>query len=83
MVPEFDEWIYDESRKVGDTDIIFVDQEGYYTGYHIMYFDGVSDTPYWKLQVEDALRNNDYSEWYASLNSDLTAEEHSGIKYVG
>ena len=40
MVPEFDAWIYDESRKVGDTDIIFVDEEGYYTGYHVMYFCG-------------------------------------------
>ena len=83
MVPEFDEWIYDESRKAGDTDIIFVNQEGYYTGHHIMYFDGIADTPYWQLQVEDTMRSNDYSEWYTSLNKDLTAEEHSGIKYVG
>ena len=83
MVPEFDAWIYDESRKVGDTDIIFVDEEGYYTGYHVMYFDGFGETPYWQLEVENALRNADYSEWYASLTTDLTAEEHSGIKYVG
>ena len=83
MVPEFDAWIYDESRKVGDTDIIFVDEEGYYTGYHVMYFDGFGETPYWQLEVENAIRNADYSEWYASLTTDLTAEEHSGVKYVG
>lgn len=82
MVPEFDSWIYDESRQVGDTDILFVEAVNY-TGHHVMYFDGVSDTPYWQLQVEDTMRSNDYSEWYTSLNKDLTAEEHSGIKYVG
>ena len=83
MVTEFDAWIYDESRQVGDTDIIFVDMDGYYTGYHVMYFDSFGETPYWQLEVESTMRNEDYSEWYASLNSDLTAEEHSGIKYVG
>ncbi len=83
MVPEFDEWIYDESRKVGDTGIIFVDEEGYYTGHHIMYFDGWGEAPYWQLEVENVMRNEDYSEWYNGLNSNLTAEEHRGMKYVG
>ena len=83
MVPEFDAWIYDESRKEGDTGIIFVNQEGYYTGHHVMYFDGVSDTPYWKLEVESTMRNEDYTKWYDSLNTDLAIEEHSGMKYVG
>lgn len=83
MVTEFDAWIYDEERKVGDTGIIFVDVEGYYTGHHVMYFDSFGETPYWQLEVESAMRNEDYSEWYASLTDGLTAEEHSGIKYVG
>lgn len=82
MVPEFDAWIYDEARKVGDTDIIFVEAVNY-TGHHVMYFDGFGETPYWQLEVENTIRNEEYSEWYASLNSGLTAEEHSGIKYVG
>ena len=83
MVDEFDAWCFDESRKVGDTGIIFVDMDGYYTGYHVMYLDGWSETPYWQLQVDNAMRTNDYNAWYSSVNSDLTAEEHSGIKYVG
>ena len=83
MVTEFDTWIFDESRQVGDTGIIFVDVEGYYTGHHVMYFDSFGETPYWQLEVESAMRNEDYSEWYASLTDGLTAEEHSGIKYVG
>ena len=83
MVDEFDAWIYDESRKVGDTDIIFVDMDGYYTGYHVMYFDGWGDTPYWKMEVEDTMRNEDYNKWYESLDTDLPVVEHNGIKYVG
>ena len=83
MVAPFDEWIYDESRQAGDTGLVFVDQEGYYTGYHVMYFEGVADTPYWKLQVESAARNADYNDWLLSIDEALTAEEHSGMKYVG
>ena len=82
MVPEFNDWIFDESRQVGDTGIIFVEAANY-TGYHVMYFDGVSETPYWRMQVEDTMRSNDYNEWYTSLSEGLTAEEHSGMKYVG
>lgn len=83
MVEPFDQWIYDESRKAGDTGLVFVDQPGYYTGYHVMYFEGVADAPYWMLQAESAARTADFNEWLASIDEELTAEEHSGMKYVG
>ena len=83
MVPAFDEWIYDESRQAGDTDIVFVDMEGYYTGYHVMYFDGVSEDPYWLLNARTTKLNEDFSAWMEGLQEGLTAEEHSGMKYVG
>lgn len=81
MVTEFNDWIFDESRQVGDTDIIFVDAVNY-TGYHVMYFDGWG-APYWELQVENTMRNNDYAEWTTALVEGLEAEEHNGLKYVG
>ena len=83
MVAPFDEWIYAEGRQVGDTGIIFVNEEDYYTGHHIMYFDGWGETPYWQIEVDNAMRSEDYSEWYTDLTSDMTAEELSGMKYVG
>ena len=83
MVDEFNDWIFAEGRQVGDTGIIFVNEEGYYTGHHIMYFDGFGETPYWQTEVDYAMRSEDYSEWYTGLNSELTAVEHSGMKYVG
>ena len=83
MVDEFNDWIYAEGRQAGDTGIIFVNEEGYYTGHHIMYFDGWGETPYWQIEVDSAMRSEDYSEWYTALSSDMTVEELGGMKYVG
>ena len=77
MVTEFNDWIFDETRKVGDAEVIYA--EG--TGYHVMYFVG-ENTPYWQVQVSDALRSNAYDEWYDALIADVTVELGSGIKYV-
>lgn len=79
MVTGFNDWIFDESRQVGDTGIVY--NEGNYTGYHVMYFSGWND-PYWMVQVRNTLMNNDYNEWSAALVKDITAEEHSGMKYI-
>lgn len=77
MVTEFNDWIFDETRKVGDTEVIYA--EG--TGYHVMYFVG-ENAPYWQIQVEDTLRSNAYNEWYDGLIADVTVELGSGIKFV-
>ena len=82
MVDEFNDWCFDASRRPGDTGIIFVDQDGYYTGYHVMYFDGYSD-PYWMLLAESNLMSDAFNAWYDGLLEGITAEEQSGIKYVG
>jgi len=51
MVPAFNDWCFDESRKYGDTGIV---QTNY--GYHIMYF--VSGEEGWYRRAEDALITN-------------------------
>ncbi len=81
MVPEFNDWIFDANRQVGDSDILFVEASNY-TGYHVMYFSGY-DLPYWKLQVKDAMSKEDFTQWHDELVKDVTASENSGIKYVG
>lgn len=50
MVEEFDAWCFDEARKVGDTAVV---QTTY--GYHIMYFSGVCDHPYWYQMAQEGL----------------------------
>ena len=77
MIPEFNDWIFDETRKAGDVDVIYAES----TGYHVMYFVG-ENVPYWQVQVDDTLRSNAYSEWYDALIADVTVELGSGVKYV-
>ncbi|MBE6572912.1 MAG: hypothetical protein E7652_00795 [Ruminococcaceae bacterium] len=48
MVAEFENWIYDESRKVGDTDIVKTQY-----GYHVMYFAGSGEIA-WKLEAKES-----------------------------
>ena len=61
MVAEFNDWLFDSNRKVGDTDIVKTTY-----GYHIMYFSGNGDKV-WKKSVDTVMRKNDYSEDYKKL----------------
>ena len=79
MVTEFNDWCFDESRKPGDTGIVY--NEGSYTGYHVIYFVG-TDAPYWQVQVRNAMKNADYTQWNNDLVKDITATETSGMKYL-
>jgi len=81
MVAPFEEWCFDESRKVGDTGIVFVEASNY-TGYHVIYFQNRNIVD-WKVQVTNALASADHAEWAEALVEGLEAEEHSGMKYVG
>ncbi len=66
MVDEFDEWIFDGSRKAGDSGII---QTTY--GYHIMYFVGEGD-PAWKAAVIADMKSEKYTEDYNSFKENVT-----------
>lgn len=56
MVTAFNDWIYDEERKPGDTGIV----ETTY-GQHIMYFVGDGD-PAWKVTAKDNLKSEQYDK---------------------
>lgn len=60
MVTEFNDWIFDEARKAGDTAVIKTTY-----GYHVMYFEG-NGHELWYLDVLNAMVSEDYSEWYKS-----------------
>lgn len=77
MVTAFNDWCFDESRKVGDTGVV---ETSY--GYHVMYFVG-DNVPYWQMIAEDALRSDDQEAWLKGLIENLTVTQSSGMKYVG
>ena len=68
MVDEFDAWIFAENRVAGDCEIV---KTSY--GYHIIYFDGVSD-PAWKAAVISSMKSDDYSEAYEGFEKIFTVE---------
>lgn len=62
MVTNFNDWLFDSERKVGDTGIV----ETTY-GYHIMYYLGEdADQPVWKVNARGYVANEKLEEWYKS-----------------
>ena len=61
MVDEFNDWCFDSSRSVGDTDIVKTDY-----GYHVMLFCG-EGLDRWQADVRNDLVNTAYSAAYEEL----------------
>ena len=68
MVPNFNDWIFDETRKAGDTGLVETEY-----GWHVMYFVGNSDVLYRDYMIENDLKDADYTAWYEALMADVTA----------
>lgn len=82
MVQEFNDWSFDPARKPGDTGIVYGESSSY-KGYHIMYFVG-EDLPYWKVQVTNTLKTEDYTTWVQAFAADSTIEQNDfGMRFVG
>ena len=74
MEDAFEEWCFDDSRKVGDTGIV---ETSY--GYHVMYFQG-EDIPYWQVRCKNGM----YEQWQQDIYDAATVKEHVlGIKAAG
>ena len=69
MVATFNDWCFDGSRKVGDTDIV---ETNY--GYHVMYFSGNSNVTYRDFMIKNDLTSADVSAWYTGLMEGATSE---------
>ena len=76
-VESFKNWCFEKGRKDGDTGIV----ESSY-GYHIMYCDS-HGLPYWESLVRNSLLSTDMTSWYAEMTEGYTAEQQSGVRYVG
>lgn len=71
MVPEFEGWATDESRKAGDVDIVKSEY-----GYHIMYF--MFDGPSWKYSAQtDLMQENQQAEF-----DNIEVKEHKAMNKV-
>ena len=59
MVTSFNDWCFDETRKVGDTGIVSSTH-----GYHVMFFDSVSELTYFMDTADTNLRRTEYNAQY-------------------
>ena len=62
MVPTFNAWCFDSSRKAGDVGIVKTEY-----GYHIMYFEGKNDQPVWKYIAQQKLAADDTQKEHDSI----------------
>ena len=58
MVTAFNDWIFDEARKEGDTDIVETEY-----GWHIMYFIGNGEEA-WRADAVDGVVSDKLEDWY-------------------
>ena len=68
MLETFNDWLFDETRQVGDTGIVETKH-----GYHIMYYVGEQEQSYRDYCVELTLRNADIGVWYNELLEQVTS----------
>lgn len=73
---EVSTWLFEASRKYGDTAI--VQSSG---GYHIVFYVG-QDEPYWKVQVEASKRSEDYNQAYKELSEQYPLTEYGFGKWL-
>lgn len=81
MVEEFDAFLFDEHHMPGDTAIVYGDN-GYYAGYHIVYYVG-EGAVYSDLLAENGLRSDDYNAAVTELAAAYEVIEGFGMRFVG
>jgi len=64
VVPEIEDWLYDENRVVGDSELVYTAD----FGYHLLYFTGFYER-FFELIADDRLRAADHTEWLESLTA--------------
>ena len=62
VVPEIEDWLFDENRAVGDSELVFTSAYGY----HLLYFTGLGE-PFFELIADDRMRTRDHDEWLVGL----------------
>lgn len=76
MIPGIDSWLFEEEHEVGDT--VIVDNNGSYTGTHIVYFAGYGEI-HSRMIAEDDLMQSTVSDWLEELMNGYEPEK--GIAY--
>ncbi|MBQ9517515.1 MAG: peptidylprolyl isomerase [Eubacterium sp.] len=71
MVPTFNAWCFDSSRKEGDTGIVKTEY-----GYHIMYFESYGELPVWKYTAQQAMASDEGTKAQEKLEKSYKIKEN-------
>ncbi len=77
MVAEFEDWLFHEDRKEGDTGLVETEY-----GWHIMYFAG-DNNPVWKVDAINAHVSDAFDEWYDALPHKVTINDKTIANVCG
>jgi len=72
VVPEIEDWLFDENRQIGDSHMVHTSA----FGYHLLYFTGFGDI-FFEIMAEDRMRTRDHTSWLETL------EIHQPVKRAG
>lgn len=79
MVSEFENWVYDESRKTGDIGLIMSEY-----GWHVMYFVKGHEEPAWKESAKELLSTEKFEAYSEEIEKQVegTAKEAAFCKFA-
>lgn len=83
MVTEFNDFVFDSSRKYGDTGIVYGESSSSYAGYHIMFYVGEGDMTYAQTLADEELRDAAYAEWETAKLEGMTTTRNYSLKFAG
>ena len=73
MVSSVNDWLFDESRKTGDTGLVETEY-----GWHVMYFVG-ENAERWHVNIENTLHSNKAEEQVTALTDALEVKDSKGV----
>ena len=73
-------WIFDSARKQGDYTLMEDAENG---RCYLLYFESISDTPYWRAVSAKNVQSQMYAEWEEASMPNYEAVEGFGMKFVG
>ena len=80
MVSPVNDWLFNTAAEVGDNAVVTYNEGGSYTGAHILYYAGESDTTYALELADSAMRSEAFNTWSEGLGADQQVEtSHLGM----
>lgn len=80
MVPEIEEWLFDESRKPGDTEVVYVSSSNY-SGAHVLYYVGEGEQ--YNVSIAENLQTQeDYDNWMAEREVNYEIKKKFAFRFA-